>query len=114
MFEMPKVRAKQRCQMDTGIYEMALRVRERSMRPLSVYRWHWKPRARCEALESMDGEEKLGRIEQSSKRRGTRRIERNAFLMRQGNPRKCDTKTSRRCTKKEGLIKYVQHCQKVS
>ena len=69
---------------------------------------------RCEALERMDGEEKSRRIDQSSKRGGTRRIERNEFLMRQGNPRKCDTETSRRCTKKEGLIKYVQHCQKVS
>ena len=71
--------------------------------------------ARSEALESMDGKEKSGRIEESSKRGGTsRRIERNELLMRQRNPRTCDTETSRRCTKKEGLIKYVQHCQKVS
>ena len=63
----------------------------------------------------MDGKEKSGRIEESSKRGGTsRRIERNELLMRQRNPRTCDTETSRRCTKKEGLIKYVQHCQKVS
>ena len=114
MFEMPNMRGKQRCQRDTGMYEMALRVRE--IRALSVYVDGTEHQgARSEALESMDGKEKSGRIEVSNKRGGTsRRIERNELLMRQGNPRTCDTETSRRCTKKEGLIRYVQHCQKVS
>lgn len=71
MFEMPEVRAKQRCQTDTGIYEMELRVRERSKRLLSVYRCTENQGTRCEALERMDGEEKSRRIEQSSKRGGT-------------------------------------------
>ena len=61
----------------------------------------------------MTGEEKPGRIEESSERGGTSRIERNELLMRQGNPRECDIEASRRYSKKEGLIKYVQCCQKV-
>lgn len=68
---------------------------------------------RYDALDSMNGEEKPGRTEESSERGGTSRIERNELLMRQGNPRQCDIEASRRYPKKEGLIKYVQCCQNV-